>query len=84
MMPADMDGALSREQLSLERWQSLLATELSLFRQTAVEIDPRLSAIWTRGLLIKPIFVKKEIMLDSVGMPSTKGPTVSILSEITG
>lgn len=84
MMPADMDGALSREQLSLERWQSLLATELSLFRQTAVEIDPRLSAIWTRGLLIKPIFVKEEIMLDSVGMPSTKGPTVSILSEITG
>lgn len=84
MMPADMDGALSREQLSLERWQSLLAIELSLFRQTAVEIDPRLSAIWTRGLLIKPIFVKEEIMLDSVGMPSTKGPTVSILSEITG
>lgn len=67
-MPPDMDGALSRARRHRYTEQGAALpremAELSLGNrteslQTAVEIDPRLSAIWTRGLLIKPIFVKK-------------------------
>lgn len=49
--------------------------------ETVVVADP---AIWTRDLLVNPIFLKKQMMLHSIGMPSTKRPVVSILSEITG